>query len=274
MPTLLKGHHAMVPGLLLHQIGRWKRLIRHWRTKALYFPSLLHSLWHVDHGKPAAVIRAFWFGWLTRIGKDGVTGGRLKDWLGTKPEAGSEADWDLNWLGLPDPCSERFGYYETKEKEREVRNDGNLAWNNVTGATKAGILHERKGLRNADISQWKKNQIYLTISKWLNTYWLEWECNIHDSGLVMCKPGSEDLKRAAATVERVIGITTHFCVHKHPPPHFLFHIQYGGLCWVLISMYRHTSPASCYFCPKRHLDKAKLFCSFFVVFHMKYSLAV
>lgn len=51
----------------------------------------------------------------------------MKDWLGTKPEAGSEADWDLNWLGLPDPCSERFGYYETKEKEREVRNDGNLA---------------------------------------------------------------------------------------------------------------------------------------------------
>lgn len=108
----------------------------------------------------------------------------------------------------------------------------------------------------------KKNQIYLTISKWLNTYWLKLECDIHDSGLVMCKPGSEDLKGAAATVERVIGITTHFCVHEHPPPHFLFHIQYGGLCRVLISMYRHTSPASCYFCSKDTWTKRNTFAVF------------
>lgn len=39
-----------------------------------------------------------------------------------------------------------------------MREDGNLAGNNVTGATEAGILDERKGLRNADVSPMEKKK--------------------------------------------------------------------------------------------------------------------
>lgn len=45
--------------------------------------------------------------------------------MGNQPEAG--ADWDLDWLGVPDPRSKGFGHYEKKEQEREVREDGKLA---------------------------------------------------------------------------------------------------------------------------------------------------
>ncbi len=71
-----RDHHTTIPGLLLNQLGPQKRPIKSWRTIVLFFLSLSLSFWHVDHGKPAAVIRAFlvwvinqnWQGWGDRRG--------------------------------------------------------------------------------------------------------------------------------------------------------------------------------------------------------------
>lgn len=87
-------NHTTIPGPLLNQNRRKKRLITCWGTIVLFLPSLSLSFWHVDHGKPAVVIRVFRFGWLSKLAKMGVTGWGWWNWLGTAMGLGlARAAW-------------------------------------------------------------------------------------------------------------------------------------------------------------------------------------
>lgn len=120
-----RDHSTRIPGPLLKRIGPQKSAFKCWGTIVPFFPSLSLSFWHADHGKPGAVMRAFWIGWLNRIGRDlGGGGWRRKGLLRlageeSGPKVGSNAEWDQGWLGLPDSGSRILDHYETKKLEKE-----------------------------------------------------------------------------------------------------------------------------------------------------------